>query len=230
MPVHERNGGAGVRGLVLSCGGGVPGLPEVDDVRTERLPARPGKDDLAPYLGAEPHLVVAGTDADLAAVVLRLLRSDLLGEVSVGFVPASQDSAVADVYRLPASPIQALALAVRGEVDPVPLIRDDSGGVLVGRGWVGAVRGVAYCDEQTALRGAASSIEVEPDVSGGPGLSVRVTRGMVFKRPTTFSARAFQLGCVPTRPKSDGVPHPRAVTRWTWYRHTENLRLVRGLG
>jgi hypothetical protein len=24
----------------------------------------------------------------------------------------------------------------------------------------------------------------------------------------------------------DGVPHPRPVTRWTWYRHTEDLRAI----
>jgi hypothetical protein len=25
----------------------------------------------------------------------------------------------------------------------------------------------------------------------------------------------------------DGVAHPRPVRRWTWYRHTADLRLVR---
>jgi len=24
----------------------------------------------------------------------------------------------------------------------------------------------------------------------------------------------------------DGVPHPRPATRWTWYRHTEDLRAI----
>jgi hypothetical protein len=37
------------------------------------------------------------------------------------------------------------------------------------------------------------------------------------------------LGCIPTRPISDGVAYPRAVSKWTWYRHSEDLRLVRGL-
>jgi len=144
-------------------------------------------------------------------------------------VPSSPESAVAALWGLPKTPLQALALALRGEVDPVPLIRDDVGGVLVGRGLLRLVRGVAYADEQVALRGPASSIEVTPD-QGGPGLAVRVVKGTIFKRPTTYSSRAFQIGCIPTRPVSDDVVHGRAVNKWTWYRHTEDLRLVRGAG
>jgi hypothetical protein len=158
---------------------------------------------------------------------VRLLRTEALGRVSVGFVPATPDSAVAELWGLPTSPLRAVALALRGEVDPIPLIRDDVGGVLVGRGLLGMVRGVAYCDEQVALRGPARSIEVTPD-PGGPGLAVRVVKGTFFKRPTTLFSRAFQIGCIPTRPRSDGVAYERAMSRWTWYRHTQDLRLVRG--
>jgi hypothetical protein len=221
---------AGVRGLVLACGPDSPNFPDVDGLRVEHVPATPGKADVDPLLGESDHFIVAGTDADLAAVVVRLLRKEQLAGVSVGFVPSSPDSAVAALWRLPTQPLRALALALRGDVDPVPLIRDDSGGVLVGRGTFRTVRGVAYCDEQLALRGPARSIEVEPDESGGPGLSVRVVKGAFFKRSTDHYSRAFQLGCVPTRPILDGVPYPRAVSKWTWYRHTEDLRLVRGLG
>ncbi|WP_158884246.1 hypothetical protein [Amycolatopsis anabasis] len=220
-----------MRGLVLVCGRGAPALPAVEGLRVETVGERPGKAEVDPLL-AEPgvdHVTVAGTDADLAAVVLRLLRKEKLGAVSVGFVPADPASAVAGLWRLPVDPAAALALALRGEVDPVPLLRDDSGGVLVGRGTFGPVRGVAYCDDAVALRGPARSIVVEPDDEGGPGLVARVTRGLIFKRPATVTGRAFQLGCIPAIPVSDGVPHPRAVKRWTWYRHTEDLRLVRGL-
>lgn len=220
--------GIGVRGIVVVCPAGEPTLPDIDDVEMVRAPSRPGKAEIDPLLGEHDHLVVAGTDADLAAVVLRLLRKEQLSGVSLGFVPSSPDSDVARIWNLPTNPLRALALAMRGEVDPVPLIRDDNGGVLVGRGVLGMVRGVAYCDEHLALRGPARSIEVEPEMTG-PGLMVRVTKGTFFKRPVTQYARAFQLGCIPTRPSSDGVPYPRAVNRWTWYRHTEDLRLVRGL-
>jgi hypothetical protein len=220
--------GIGVRGIVVVCPEGKATLPDIDDVEMVRVPGRPDKADIDPLLDEHDHLVVVGTDADLAAVVLRVLRKDRLAGVSFGFVPSSKDSDVARIWNLPTDPLRALALAMRGEVDPVPLIRDDAGGVLVGRGSIGMVRGVAYCDEHLALRGPARSIEVEPD-TGGPGLMVRVTKGMIFKRPVTMYAGAFQLGCIPTRPSSDGVPYPRAMNRWTWYRHTEDLRLVRGL-
>ncbi|WP_186382498.1 hypothetical protein [Amycolatopsis rhizosphaerae] len=219
----------GVRGQVLVCGESAPSLPEVAGLAVHRIGARPGKAEVDPLLDTET-LVVAGTDADLAAVVVRLVRKEKLGSVRVGFVPSDPGSAVAALWGLPTDPARALALVTRGEVDPVPLIRDDSGGVLVGRGTFGAIRGVAYCDDQVALRGPARSVEVTPDGDGGPGLVVRVEKGLLFKRPVTFTGRAFQIGCLPTRPQSDGVPFPRAITRWTWYRHTEDLRLIRGLG
>jgi hypothetical protein len=57
---------------------------------------------------------------------------------------------------------------------------------------------------------------------------VSVITGTIFKRRAEFRGRAFQLGCVPARPSSDGVVHERAQSRWTWYRHTEDLRLARG--
>ena len=216
-----------MRGIVVACGEDSPGFEEVDDVTSVRVPSRPGKPEIDPLLGEHDHLVVSGTDADLAAVVLRLLRKDALRGVSVGFVPASPDSVVAGLWGLPTSPLRALALALRGDVDPVPLIRDDVGGLIVGRGLLRMVRGVAYCDEQVALRGPARSIEVTPD-PGGPGMAVRVVKGTFFARPTTLYSRAFQIGCIPTRPTSDGVVHERAVNKWTWYRHTDDLRLVRG--
>ncbi|GAB3500655.1 hypothetical protein [Amycolatopsis cihanbeyliensis] len=216
-----------MRGLVLICGQHAPELPEADDVRTERLPARPGKAAVDPLLVGEEagHLMVAGTDADLAAVLLRLLRKEKIATTKVGYIPAEPRSAVAGLWGLPTDPLRALALAWGGEVDPVPLIRDDSGGVLAGRGVIGPVRGVGYCDDQRALRGGARRIEVEPDVEAG--LVARITRGTLLRRSSTFAGRAFELGCLPTTPILDGVPFSRTVNRWTWYRHTEDLRLIR---
>lgn len=219
--------GRDVREQVLVCGASAV-LPEVAGLTVRQVGERPGKDEVDPVLDADP-LIVAGTDADLAAVVVRLLRKEKLGSTRVGFVPTDPMSEVAARWGLPTDPVRALALATRGEVDPVPLLRDDNGGVLVGRGTFGPIRGVAYCDDHVALRGPARSIEVSPDGEGGPGLTVRVVKGLVFKRPVTLAGRAFQIGCIPTRPTSDGVPFPRTITRWTWYRHTEDLRLIRGL-
>lgn len=216
----------GVSGLVLACGNAADSLTGVDTarngVRIEAVPARPGKKDVDPLLGQA--VVVAGTDADLAAVVLRLLRKDLLPSTTVGFVPTDRKSAVASLWGLPTDPAKALDLALTGVDRPVPLVRDDVGGVLVGRGVIAPVRGIGYCDDTVALRGAARSLEVH---AGQAGLVVTVTRGRLRRRRTTYESRAFQLACDPVVPISDGVAHPRSMERWTWYRHTQELRLVR---
>ncbi|MGH3450281.1 MAG: hypothetical protein ACRDQW_06040, partial [Haloechinothrix sp.] len=170
---------------------------------------------------------VVGNDADLAAVVLRLLRTDRLAGTSVGFVPAHRRSAVAALWGLPSNPGKALELAVGSSPTAVPLIRDDKGGVLLGRADFGAVRGEAYCDDTRAFRGVARRIQVTPDATGGGGVVAHVTVGTWRRRSATFAGRAFQLGCVPATPTIDGVPQVRAAPRWTWYRHTEDLLLVR---
>jgi hypothetical protein len=227
-----------VDALVMACGGAVaPAWPQ--PVEVVPVPARPGKPDVDPLLDriGGRRLVVAGTDADLAAVVLRLLRTERLDGVPVGFVPAPTGtaSAVAEIFGLPARPEQALRLALNGDVDPVPLIRDDAGGVLVGRGVLRQLRGVAYCDDDRVLRGTAPRLEVSPDPGAGRdtsagGLLVRVWSGRLFRRGISESSgRAVQIGCSPNQPVSDGIEHERPVQRWTWYRHTTNLRLIRGL-
>jgi hypothetical protein len=201
--------------LVLACGLAAP------DARWREVPGLPGKSDLDPLLATGPdRVVVVGTDADLAAVVLRLLRTERL-DLPVGFVPVRRrDSAVARLWGLPAD---ALEFALAGEPVRLSLVRDDSGGILVGRGRVGPVRGEAYCDDQLALRGHAAAIEVTPDPAGVRG---RVVHSGLIRRARTYRGRAFQIGCHPTTVVRDGVTHPRPVPRWTWYRHTEDLRAV----
>ena len=222
--------------LVLACGGAV--APAVAGLAVEavRLPARPGAADVDPVLArlGAGRLIIAGTDADLAAVVLRLLRTERLAAVPVGFVPAGE-SAAAAVFGLPECAGDAVQVALHGDPDPVPLIRDDAGGVLVGLGVLRRLGGVVYCDDERVLRGQAARLEVSPDPTAGPdtsagGLSVRVwSRGLLRRRAMQARGRAVQIGCLPAQVLCDGVPHPRPVQRWTWYRHTEDLRLVRGL-
>ncbi|HET9138808.1 MAG TPA: hypothetical protein VFO68_05530, partial [Actinophytocola sp.] len=79
--------------LVLACG--VP-ASRPDWVV---VPERPGRADLDPLLAAGPdRVVVAGTDADLAAVVLRLLRTERL-DLPVGYVPTLRSATT--LWRLP---------------------------------------------------------------------------------------------------------------------------------
>ncbi|WP_093943867.1 hypothetical protein [Actinoalloteichus hoggarensis] len=220
--------------VALACGNNeFPGLTERSEISLHRVSATPGKSEIDPLLTGLPEarLLVHGTDADLAAVVLRLLRRELLGSVAVGYVPAEASSVVADLWGLPArDPGRALDLALSGDPDRVPLIRDDVGGVLLGRGVLGPLRGVAYCDDELVLRGQAGRLEVTPDPGAGEGLLVRTVRRSLFGgRGASAAGRAVQIGCLPTRVVRDGVTHARPVNKWIWYRHTEDLRLVRGL-
>ena len=214
--------------VVLACDESGERFAEHDDIEVHALSERPGKPQVDPLLAdlADRRLIVSGTDADLAAVVLRLLRTERL-TIPVGYLPAESKSTIAALWGIPVDYEAALTLALNGEPKPRPLIRDDSGGVLLGMGRIGPVRGVGYCDDQQVLRGQASRIQVTPDPKGGLGLVVEISRrGLLRNRVSTTTGRAFQLGCLPTAPRCDGVTHPRPVNRWTWYRHTEDLQLI----
>ncbi|GAA3557777.1 hypothetical protein GCM10022222_46710 [Amycolatopsis ultiminotia] len=214
-----------VRGTVVACGPAGERAAAFGDLPLVRVGARPGKAEIDHLLGEHDRLVVVGTDADLAAVVVRIMRRERLADVSVGFVPVPPGR-VAAHRRLPADAEAAFAIAWKGTAVPVPLVRDDSGGVLLGYANLGAVKGQAYCDEQVAFDGAVTSVEVTPDEAG---VAAKVTRGRFVKRSATFRGRAFQIGCLPTSSLViDGVAHEREINRWTWYRHTADLRLVLG--
>lgn len=202
------------------------------------VPARPGKADVNPVLAREPRrLVVAGTDADLAAVLVRLLRADRLDRVEVAYLPVARSPAAA-AWGLPAGPAAGV-LALDGRADAVPLVRDDAGGVLVGRGEIAGLHGEVYCDDVLVLRGATPRLVVAPSPSP-PGVAVRAGRGRWLPdgsvRPVAQTSRAgrgaavgraVQVGCRPATVVVDGAAHPRRVPRWTWYRHTSDWLLVR---
>ncbi|MDQ3579950.1 MAG: hypothetical protein M3443_20605 [Actinomycetota bacterium] len=184
-----------------------PDSQALDAVLTEHDPAR---------------VVVAGTDADLAAVVRHLFVADRL-DLEVGYLPASRRSAAAAAWGLPTHAATALRAVTDGRAESVPLIRDDSGGVLLGRGELRDVDGEAYCDSMLVLRGRAWELVATP---GTAGVSVVVRSGWA-QRARRATGRAVQVGCEPTTVVVDGVEHPQQVKRWTWYRHTTDLLLVR---
>ncbi len=185
---------------------------------------RPGK-EIDPLL--DRRVLVVGDDADLAAVVLRLLRRDRLATVEVAFAtPAA--TPVTRLHRLPTGP-GAVERARQGTAQPVTLVRDDVGGVLVGAGELGPVTGgTVYVDEHRVLRGAAELIRVTPDAAMGLTVTVlqRRVAGVFGPRPRTARGRAVQLGMAPTTVRSDGREYPRAMDRWTFYKHTAPLQLV----
>jgi len=216
----------------LGTAGAVPGVT-LDVVE---VPAQPGRADLDPVLAGPPpdRVLVAGTDADLAAVVVRLLRTERL-DVEVAYLPTTSSPAAA-AWGLPTG-TAATELALTGTATAVPLTRDDGGGVLVGRAEVRGLTGECYCDEVLVLRGAARRLVVAPGPAGiavRAGWTGRVPDGGVRPVPPkaphgrgSALGRAVQVGGRPFTVLADGVEHPRPLSRRTWYRHTTDWLLVR---
>lgn len=161
--------------------------------------------DVDSALDGVRRVVVVGSDADLAAVLTRLLRSDRL-----------------DVEVAHAAGLRAARRALRGRAQRVPLIRDDTGTVLVGHAlWLPAdgaatLRGEAVADDAVLFDGDVAGVRIEPTTEM-PG--VRAT--VLGRRPRRWLAgRAVQLGTNGARVVRDGVSGSRVVTRSTFYRHT----------
>jgi hypothetical protein len=148
------------------------------------------------------RVIVVGVDADVAAVLTRLLKADRL-DVEVGHV------------RRPWHARRARS----GPARRVPLIRDDTGTVIVGAAeWRGEpLYGEAVVDDTVLFDGQAPGVRVEPMLSL-PGLRAAVVGG---GRRRWVSGRAAQLGSHGALVIRDGVPVAKPVRRSTFYRHTE---------
>lgn len=151
------------------------------------------------------RLAVIGTQADLATVLTRLLRTENL-DVELAHV------------RGPFGARRAL----RGSPRRVPLIRDDTGTALVSAAlWLppegsAVLRGEAVADDAVLFDGEVPGVRIEP-TAAMPGLRATVLSG----RPRRWTAaRAVQLGTTGARVVRDGQPGPREVKRSTFYRHT----------
>jgi hypothetical protein len=175
-------------------------------------------------LGSARRLVVVGTDADLASVLTRLLRAELL-DAEVAYVPQHRTPATR-AYRLPAGR-RAAARAVRGSVQRMPLIRDETGSVIVGSAvWRPAdgeavLHGEAVVDDTVLFDGDVAEVTVQP-TAALPGLRARVSG---TRRWST--GRAAQLGGTAISVIRDGVAASRPVRRSTIYRNTEGWLAVR---
>ena len=183
-------------------------------------------DDIDAAAQANRRLIVVGSDADLAAVLTRLLRTERLA-VEIAFVPPRRSTA-ARVYRLPTGR-RAARQARRGTARSTPLIRDETGWAIVGAaqwqadGNLRALYGEAVVDDAVLFDGEVTGVRIEPTPTL-PGLRARVVRrgfgGWV-------TGRAAQLGTTGAVVVRDGVPAARPVRRSTFYRHTEGWLLVR---
>jgi hypothetical protein len=172
------------------------------------------------------RIVVVGADADLAIVLTRLLRVGQL-DVEVGYAPRRRTAATR-VYRVPAGWRAARAVR-RGSARRVPLIRDETGSVIVGAAhWQPSddgqlLHGEAVVDDAVLFDGAVAGVRIEP-TAALPGLRARVSGG---RSRRWLTGRAVQLGATVAAVVRDGVPAPRLVRRSTFYRNTEGWLLVR---
>jgi hypothetical protein len=154
------------------------------------------------------RVIVVGSHADLAAVLTRLLRADRL-DVEVGHL------------RRPWSARRART----GEAQRAPLIRDDTGTVIVSAAeWRGdPLQGEAVVDDDVLFDGEVVGVRIEPTPTM-PGLRAAVL-GRGPRRWVT--GRAAQLGTDAALLVRDGVPAPKPVRRSSFYRHTEGWLRVR---
>ncbi|MGU3502663.1 peptidase M50 [Mycobacterium sp. C31M] len=166
------------------------------------------------------RVIVVGADADLAVVLKQLLRADRL-DIEVAHVRRSWHA----------------GKALTRSAVKVPLIRDETGSVIVGAAvWVGEqglekgdapakLTGEAVVDDTVLFDGEVTAVRVEPTATQ-PGLRATVlSRHM---RPGRWvTGRAAQLGTPGAFVIRDGELSTRTVKRSTFYRHTEGWFSVR---
>lgn len=156
------------------------------------------------------RVIVVGGHADLSATLARLLRDDRL-DVEVGFVPPLSRGGLGAARR-----------ARGGVAQRVPLIRDETGAVIVRSArWLpsgaDAITGEAVVDDTVLFDGESAGVVIEP-MAGMPGLRARAlgagSRGWV-------AGRAAQLGSTGVLVERDGVAAARPARRSAFYRHIQ---------
>ncbi|MGI5222560.1 hypothetical protein [Nocardia sp. CA-290969] len=203
-------------------------LAAAPTTQTAAVPDSALIDELLPVLAADslPRLIVLGHDAALAAVLTHLMRTERL-HVEVGYVPL-ENTYAAQAYQL-GTGNSAARRALDGTAQEVPLIRDDTGVVLVGRAKITGVDGAhltgeAYVDETRLFSGEVRAMFVSPTLEM-PGVRASVPRR--FRRRRWITGRAAQLGTPAAVINRDGVQSDRTVPRSSFYRYHEPWLLVR---
>lgn len=215
---------------VLRCDGApVPiALAALPTTQTTAIPDNAQIDELLPVLAADslPRLIVLGEDAGLAAVLTHLMRTERL-HVEIGYVPI--DKTYGSRAYQTGTGNAAAKRAIEGRAVEVPLIRDDTGKVLVGRATITGVdgeklEGEAYVDDVQLFSGKVTAMLVSPTVEM-PGVRATVQKGLRKRR--WVEGRAAQLGTPGAIVTRDGVRTDRTVPRSSFYRHHEPWLLVR---
>ncbi|QIS16337.1 MULTISPECIES: hypothetical protein [Nocardia] len=215
---------------VLRCDGApVPiALAALPTTQTSAIPETGHIDELLPVLAADslPRLIVLGEDAGLAAVLTHLMRTERL-HVEIGYVPI--DKTYGSRAYQTGTGNAAAKLALEGRATETPLIRDDTGKVLVGRATItgvdgGKLEGEAYVDDTQLFSGRVTAMHISPTLDL-PGVRATVQRGMWKRR--WVEGRAAQLGTPGAVVVRDGIRSDRTVPRSSFYRHNEPWLLVR---
>jgi hypothetical protein len=194
------------------------------------LPADADKstvDDLLSTLDDHQRIVViAGDLAGLSRLVLRMLRRGLLGRHEVAAIVDSPQWT--DLVRLPRGPAAQALVAATGSAEPLGLVRDDQGGIVLAGAemWPDEARrfGVrAYVEDVLLVDERVRAITVRP---AGTGLRAAAEVGL--GRHRVVHGRAVTLSCEPARVRIDGVPLPNPRRRATFWYHPDCWQLVRG--
>ena len=160
------------------------------------------------------RVIVVGGHADLSATLARLLRDDRL-DVEVGFVPPLSHGGWSAARR-----------ARDGVAQRVPLIRDETGAVIVRSArWLptggDAITGEAVVDDTVLFDGTSTGVVIEP-LPGMPGLRARALgRGRSGPGRGWVAGRAAQLGSTGVLVERDGVAAARPARRSAFYRHIQ---------
>ncbi|WP_345493716.1 hypothetical protein [Nocardia callitridis] len=195
---------------------------------TEMIPDTDEIDELLPVLAADslPRLIVLGEDTALAAVLTHLMRTERL-HVEIGYVPTEKTYG-SRVYQT-GTGNAAAKRAVEGTPTELPLIRDDTGKVLVGRAMItgpeaSKLEGEAYVDETKLFSGTVTAMQISP-TAHLPGVRATIPRRIGKRR--WVEGRAAQLGTPGAVVTRDGITTERPVPRASFYRHNESWLLVR---
>ncbi|MFE9579145.1 hypothetical protein ACFYO1_22360 [Nocardia sp. NPDC006044] len=215
---------------VLRCDGApVPiALAALPTSSTAAVPDTTEIDELLPVLAADslPRLIVLGDDAALATVLTHLMRTERL-HVEIGYVPVEKTYG-SRAYQT-GTGNAAAKRAIDGKATAVPLIRDDTGQVLVGRARITGVgeeklEGEAYVDDVQLFSGKVAAMLISPTLHQ-PGVRAAAPKGMRKRR--WVEGRAAQLGTPGAVVTRDGIRTERTVPRSSFYRHHEPWLLVR---
>ena len=126
-------GGAETEGLETALGV----LREAVDVEVART-SNPGELDGVLHRAGCRHIVVAGGDGSLHAVIAALHRRHELARRTLGLIPLGTGNDFARTLEIPLDPAEAAAALVGGQARTMDLILDELGGVVVNNVHVGA--------------------------------------------------------------------------------------------